>query len=109
MPIKDDCTPTSDDWKPGDLALCVKGGQIDMSSVPLPAYPKQGAIYTVDDASMHNFRHDNTRHCLLALSLRDGPENLHGPFWPAFRFRKIQPLLLLSVARSTAKEISYVS
>jgi hypothetical protein len=87
----------SEDWKSGDLAMCVKGGRI-LPNAPEheDSYPVAGRIYTVESVSLVRFAvgvHP-------ALTLRDGPLNRRGnggvlqrgAVWPALRFCKIHPL-----------------
>lgn len=87
----------SEDWKPGDLAMCVKGDRI-LPGAPKnkDGYPVAGRIYTVESASLERF----SAGLYLALTLRDGPLNRRGDgavlnreaVWPALRFCKIHPL-----------------
>jgi hypothetical protein len=79
----------SDDWKPDDLALCVRGGYLPFSLRGLEM-PQRGRIYTVSA-----IRPD----CLFrggrdfGLALTNGPPNIDfSHTWPASRFRKINPL-----------------
>ena len=44
MPTPDYGTPEDKAWKPGDLALCIKGGHI--SGTTEIEHPKAGKMYT---------------------------------------------------------------
>lgn len=77
----------SDDWQPGDLALCVLGGYI--AGLKGGEHPQGGRVYTVEAVGMAFFV--GGRH-LLALKLIDGPANYDlSREWAAYRFRKIRP------------------
>lgn len=76
----------SADWKPGDLALCVRGGFI--AGNPMFECPISGRIYRVK-ASGEGYCCVGT---VPTLWLEDGPPNSDGSFaWGATRFRKINP------------------
>lgn len=79
----------SDDWKPGDLALCVRGG-FTAGTGGLRHYPEAGRPYTVSGVDpAHPFADGTTAGLILA----DGPINHRGArIWAAYRFRKINPL-----------------
>lgn len=80
----------SDDWKPGDLALCVKRGQWSNNSGVVPFLgPQAGQVFTVE------------RPCLapsgalgLILEGVETPRHRNGKLapWGIQRFRKIHPL-----------------
>jgi len=76
----------SDDWQPGDLALCVRGGYLYGDS--FGPFPKAGAVYTVAGKS---------KFASVSFLLVEGaPDNVDshrnwGPLWDAVRFRKIRP------------------
>jgi hypothetical protein len=87
----------SEDWKPGDLAMCVKGGRVLLDAPENEdGYPVAGRIYTVESVSLVRF----SVGVHPALTLRDGPLNRRGnggvvkrgAVWPALRFCKIAPL-----------------
>ena len=76
----------ADDWKPGDLALCVAGGPQRAKSTAR-YYPRAGAIYTVEAFGLFRFRGEEA----LALWFADAPANVDGQrVWGAARFRKIE-------------------
>ena len=76
------------EWQPGDLALCIKGGVIDLNAKRPLEWPRAGKIYRVRQAGPSKFT-VGYRH---ALWLYDGPDNAgHGPVWAASRFRKVTP------------------
>ena len=78
----------SDDWQPGDLALCVAGGRLPDNTRDIP-FPKGGAVFTVASVTRRRFV---TGEELLALCIPDGPPNItNDHYWPALRFRKIRP------------------
>jgi hypothetical protein len=75
-------------WKPGDLALCVKGGVVDGLGPHRRPTPRAGAVYTVEWASMMVFATGRK----LGLRLVDGPPNADGtPEWAEHRFVKVTP------------------
>jgi hypothetical protein len=77
----------SDDWKPGDLALCIKGGRIANSGRPPKSFPVKGRIYTVHSSRMRTF---NQAGFSLGLVLEDGPVNNCGTrIWHHSRFVKL--------------------
>jgi hypothetical protein len=79
----------SDDWQPGDLALCVRGGRLTARLSPLDEYPCSGRIYVVHMAGETTFA---AAGLLPALWLLDGPPNNNGErCWATSRFRKIRP------------------
>ena len=78
----------SDNWKPGDLALCVRGGRISTMLVPLPEYPKTGRIYTVSGVDAILFASGKER---PALWFTDAPRNTLDRVWAAHRFLKVTP------------------
>ena len=74
------------DWQKGDMALCIRGGNIigDL----LDYYPISGRIYTVEAVAMVKFIPGES----LGLWLKDGPPNKSGQSrWCVSRFRKIRP------------------
>ena len=76
----------ADDWKPGDLALCVRGGAVHPGT-RAPELPRIGAVYTVDAFGTSGFRGGPAP----AFWLVDGPKNNDGQrVWGASRFRKIE-------------------
>lgn len=79
----------SEEWKPGDLALCIKGGKLTTHIYPTPLeYPVTGRIYTVDAIECVEF----ITGWHLALNLKDGPMNYSGDRrWRAHRFVKVTP------------------
>lgn len=85
-----------DVWQPGDLALCVRGGEIPspLGVVASPReYPKAGRIYTVE--SVGTYYSPVQGNDIFGLWLKDGPINgqkLKTRVWAAYRFRKINPL-----------------
>lgn len=79
----------ADDWKPGDLALCVRGGYISGPGSSSSRYPTVGAIYTVE-AYLPDVDFVGGR--LPGLLLKDAPINFnYAPLWAAFRFIKVTP------------------
>lgn len=78
----------ADDWKVGDLALCVKVGDwlragTNVKSTGLPDYPKAGGVYRV--RSVGYGQH------WLALWLEELPGEQPGDAFAAIRFVKITP------------------
>lgn len=80
----------SDDWTPGDLALCIKVGQWRCSTTlrPTPApYPKTGRVYTVTCVGLAGGG--------LCLELAEVPTPLNPNGskrpWRANRFIKVTP------------------
>ena len=91
MPRHD--TPDGGDqqWKTGDMALCVR---LSACAVRCPV-PEPGKIYTVAGVTQHEFFTGNgfEKTPRVALLLEDAPDNnKRGPLWPAYNFRKINPL-----------------
>jgi hypothetical protein len=76
------------DWQPGDLALCVKGGQL-VPAVIRTDYPAAGRVYTVAAVGLGFFLTGKQ----LALWLSsDAPVNTCGErVWTASRFVKVTP------------------
>jgi len=75
-------------WKPGDLALCVKGGSIIAGGGAFGRTPTAGAVYTVEWAAMMRFKTGT----LLGIRFVDAPRNVDGAReWAALRFIKITP------------------
>lgn len=70
----------SDDWKPGDLALCVRGGKDPSSDIP-SAQP--GRIYTVANVT-------NCGPFGIGLGFRELPDSQDWAYG-AEDFRKIRP------------------
>lgn len=88
MPNHDQHGEGDQQWKTGDMALCVR------LSACVPT-PKPGQIYTVTGVREHNFFTGNgleqvPRVALLLEGAQDN--NKRGPIWPAYNFRKINPL-----------------
>lgn len=76
------------DWKPGDIALCVKGGKICNAPRRAPDYPVSGNFYTVERVGS-DFFYEGVEQ---ALWLKDGPENVDGQrAWVSYRFVKVTP------------------
>lgn len=59
----------SDDWQPGDLALCVRGGNMDQPSQG--DWPVEGRLYSVAGVRLVTFYDGED----LALFLENGPAN----------------------------------
>lgn len=83
---------SNDNWEPGDLALCVRGGHIKglyYNELPrCPEYPQVGKIYKVENIDYSLFCTGPA----TALRLEKGPLNLCGlPIWSEIRFVKITP------------------
>lgn len=73
-----------EDWQPGDLALCVKGGHL--SGLPIGPYPTVGCLYSVEAVEIYD-----DWDCRF-LRVPGAPNNgSHGPTWAESRFRKIHP------------------
>lgn len=79
----------AENWRSGDLAICVRGGRIDPGhSGP---FPRSGAVYRVLDSYVYGLRG-------VWLLLDGAPDNHdldgtnRGPQWHSRRFRKIHPL-----------------
>lgn len=90
MPTPDIPTSGDQSWKPGDLALCIKGGPL--GSLPRDIeYPKAGAVYHVEGVvpnAIFRGPYNGT-----ALVFSDSPPNISLNYsWSAERFRKINPL-----------------
>lgn len=76
----------SDDWKPGDLALCVDDKDYDGEQMEV----RHGAIYTVADLYDG---YDEERDHVLVLILREvRPVDPEASGFEATCFRKINPL-----------------
>lgn len=81
----------SNDWAPGDLALCVKGGDLNpgIGYQPVGGFPQKAKIYRVADVKRDHYFVSGHH---LALILQDGPQNKPGrPIWNASRFIKVTP------------------
>lgn len=77
----------TDNWQPGDLALCVRGGPLE-PGLPHDEWPKGGAIYQVIRAENCEF----VKGIFFALWLKNGPINGDGSkVWDASCFRRIPP------------------
>jgi hypothetical protein len=75
-------------WQVGDLALCVKGGELVPSRFKTDT-PEQGKTYRVE-RYIPNAEFITGTH--PALELAAGPINVGGDsVWVASRFRKIKP------------------
>lgn len=73
MNIPDDLDKWFDDWKVGDLALCVSDRWvIDDRYVPENA-PKMGEVYTVSEVYMKHFMMDNVNFYAALLRLEGRP------------------------------------
>ena len=72
----------SDNWQPGDLALCVRKPKRVSIAV--------GGIYTV--AAVSGFTDDLGELGLRLVGVPLPPDPFHYPFIAASRFRKINPL-----------------
>lgn len=79
----------SNGWKPGDIALCVRGGRFDNSVLYLSIeHPKTGAKYSVTKVGNFKFAQGNA----LGLWFSDAPKNTNEErLWVAHRFVKITP------------------
>jgi hypothetical protein len=91
-----------DDWAPGDLALCVRGGHI--SGPPGGSMPQRGRIYPVERVSRESFWNaDGTAEADIGLWSAEFPANDAGHHvWWHGRFRKIRPLTDEETAAFTA-------
>ena len=85
-------TNPTDNWQPGDLALCVRGGPYLGSSMDRE-YPQSGQVFTVLGCVESTTRQDPST-SIPFLVLKDAPFNSFrvGCAWATFRFRKIHPL-----------------
>ena len=83
------CLPImSDDWKSGDLALCVRGGRYPKVYSARKSFPVSGRIYTVVSYAKDVEFIDGPR---AGLFFSDAPMNRGARVWSACRFRKIYP------------------
>lgn len=79
-----------DDWKIGDLAICVLGGPIDGYVWPRAQYPRVGQVIRVEDVRIEHPQQTPTGDVFLYS--RELPPNVDGTRgWGAIRFRKIEP------------------
>lgn len=79
------------DWQPGDLALCVRGGDLDPEYAwpTVDRFPEAGRVYLVHGVVMENF---STVGHSMGLILPDAPPNVRGNHvWCAGRFVKVTP------------------
>lgn len=77
------------DWQPGDLALCVMGGDLNPGVKVMPeGFPQAGRIYLVESVGVFRFFSGMK----AGLGLVDGPKNIDGTReWGARRFVKVTP------------------
>lgn len=78
----------SDDWKPGDLALCVN----DTPNPFAPGDVRRGRIYTVSGLRLGSVRHALFGTSSLGLYLAEVRSGSNYGTFAARRFRKIKPL-----------------
>lgn len=86
----------AEDWKPGDLALCVQGGYIDGPKKAV-SFPKEGTVYQVLEVRLNYLGPEGwireappyETKTMAFLKLLGGPVNLNGtPHWGEVRFVK---------------------
>lgn len=83
------------DWKPGDIALCIRGGIISPVSYGKKELPETGKFYKVGSLGCFEYlmiSEDGSIGRSAALHLAYGPLNLCGrSIWAEKRFIKVTP------------------
>lgn len=81
----------SNDWEPGDIALCVRGGPVEPINPNYKGpYPELGKPYTVE--ALENYEFYGVNNKIPGLRLKDGPPNGNNDrTWRESRFIKVTP------------------